>query len=65
MTFYGEEQVLIQNIAPYWNGKIGIVVRWVHDNWYIVAVEGKELVLDTSRDEMVSLEDHSADIRWM
>jgi len=55
-TYYGGEKVLVQNIAPVWNGKTGTVLRWVNDNWYIVEVEGKELVLDIGRGEFVRKE---------
>lgn len=32
-------------IAPRWIGQEGILLRWCHDDWYIVEVFGKELVL--------------------
>ena len=38
-------------VAPVWKGRLGKVVRWVHDGWYIVEVGGRELVLDLYRGE--------------
>ena len=52
-NFYDGNRVVIQNVAPCWNGKEGTVLRWVHDNWYIVLCDNTELVLDASRNEMV------------
>ena len=49
-SLFGRE-VLVQNIAPHWNGRIGRCIRWVHDSWYIVRVDKTELVLDESRSE--------------
>jgi hypothetical protein len=43
--------VKVQNTNIRWDGKIGFVLRWLHDDWYIVKVEGRELVLDLSRGE--------------
>ena len=37
-----------------YHNKTGIVLRWVHDQWYIVEVDGKELVLDADRGEFES-----------
>ena len=51
-VFYGGSRVTVANVASRWNGRVGIVLRWVHDNWYIVLVGDTELVLDTSRGEM-------------
>ena len=59
MVFYSNEEVIIQNCAPCWNGKIGKVIRWIHDDWYIVKCNDVELVLDASRDEMVQALDIS------
>lgn len=52
---YGKERVRIQNVAPCWEGKIGTVLRWLHDDWYLVECEGRELVLDLSRSEFVKI----------
>lgn len=45
--------VTIHNVAPVWNGKKGLAWRWIHDDWYIVKVGIKDLLLDASRGEMV------------
>ena len=50
--------VLIDNVAPCWNGKVGRLIRWVHDQWYIVIVGNPrgthtELMLDASRSEFM------------
>ena len=45
-------KVIIRNVAPYWNGKEGELIRWVHDSWYIVKVDNRELVLDFTRGEI-------------
>lgn len=44
--------IRVSNVSPRWNGKRGKVLRWLHDDWYLVEVDGKELVLDASRGEM-------------
>jgi hypothetical protein len=31
-------------VAPYWKGKTGRLVRWYRMNFYIVEIEGRELV---------------------
>jgi len=45
--------VRIQNVAPYWNGKFGILNRWIHDDWYVVVCEGRELLLNMSKNEFI------------
>ena len=45
------QRVVVQNVAPCWNGREGVIDRWLHDNWYIVNVDGTELVLDARRSE--------------
>jgi hypothetical protein len=47
------DQVTVQNVSMKWNGRIGTVLRWVSDGWYIVLVDGTELVLDADRGEMM------------
>lgn len=48
---YSGTRVRLQNISPYWDGKTGTVVKWSHDQWYTVRVEGSELLLDAGRGE--------------
>ena len=33
------------HIAPRWRGQLGVLLRWVREDWYIVDVLGTELVL--------------------
>jgi len=44
------------NINPYWKGKTGRIIRWVHGDFYLVKVEDKELVMDASRSEFSKIE---------
>jgi len=37
--YYTGDEVKIKNANPLWNGKTGKVVRWVHDDYYIVEVD--------------------------
>jgi hypothetical protein len=56
---YDGDLVRIQNVAPVWNGEVGKILRWVHDQMYVVAVEknGKktELVLNADKGEFEKL----------
>ena len=45
-------KVKVQNVSACWNGRIGYVIRWLHDSWYVVVVDGIELVLDSAKYEM-------------
>ena len=52
LIFHGGDRITVTRPAQLWNGRVGIVLRWVHDNWYIVLVGDTELMLDASRGEM-------------
>jgi hypothetical protein len=54
-VFYDKNLVRVQNVSIKWNGRIGTVLRWVSDSWYIVLVDGTELVLDADRGEMTRI----------
>lgn len=45
----------LPHIAPKWRGKVGQLIRWVGDNWYIVKVDDIDLVLDLSRSEFTQI----------
>jgi hypothetical protein len=47
--------VKVQNTNTHWDGKIGFVLRWLHDDWYVVKVKGRKLVLDLSRGEFTKV----------
>jgi len=58
--------VTVQNVAPVWNGCTGKVMRWMHDDWYEVRVTNrfgimKDLVLDSSRGEMIIVREEVTD----
>lgn len=56
-----DQLVKIHNVAPKWNRRIGKIVRWLHDDWYIVEVDGKEIVLDSSRGEFSLTQDEEVE----
>ena len=49
-VFYSGDSVMINVSDNY--GQTGEVVRWVHDNWYVVKCDNAELMLDASRGEI-------------
>lgn len=52
-AFYAGDQVKVKGgAASKWVGKAGRILRWIHDYWYVVWVEGEELVLDASQGNM-------------
>jgi len=57
-NFYDGQRIEIQNVTSRWNGKYATVLRWTHDNWYVVVTDDRILLaLDATRNEMKLVED--------
>jgi len=57
--FHDGEEIRVRNVAALWEGKLGKVLRWVHDGLYVVEVDNItkkiEIFLDSSKGELEKL----------
>jgi hypothetical protein len=56
MPAYDGDRVRVRvcdHLNPHIRGKVGLVLRWVHDEYYLVAIDGTEYLLKDVEFEVI------------